>query len=591
MEPVRRYFAAYSSVLREGLTLPGQKGRFISVVVADALATLCEGGVVLLLARTASLAAQPMRPSPIGEGSIGQYFFDTLSRIATGFGIGEAQFMVLLAVVTSCLLLAISVILRFVAAKHSRKLARCYHMAIVERVVDEAVSPEKLTDISGEFDERELKTTVAQRSIHVSKSLEVLSRLFQALAFLAVATLAAFSVNWRLMFLITGLGALFVPAALIAMRVTHSSSQKFFNKGGSLLSSKVEEVLREARWKYVPVEAATAPGRDLLRSSTVLEYFELFDSIQLASARMMLFSGLMRLVLFSIGTGAIAYYIMTTDHNFSRIVIFACTLMLALRYVQGCLSYVSTLNLYYPQVARYLAVNGKTADRPITKSELPAIKTLVDPGFDGGAFRLKTAAMVSGMLIDVVTHAHLSRFQVSQWLHPLFRGVRLSPGDVAFCTVKSLNMTQSQNAPYTRSRDRSSMQAIDACLVSLGMSDAARAVGRGATDSSEGSAALAVAEILTSGASDVFVDSALILQLPEAMRGRLRNVLGDVRLYVLRDPSELLAIAPDLHIVLRDKAVSGLFKPGVGPEILATCCGIKTARETGTFEIDETLVH
>ena len=606
LQKVRAFGSAHVAIMRLGLRLPGQWHQALLISICDFGAVFCEGAVIVAIANASSAleTANAKSGSASATGSTAGWIVDGL----TAWGMSKTTVVLAISVVVACSLLVGSVLLHYWACVLSRRFARKLHLWWVRGLLNAAGDPRVIASGNLQHDQTELKNAVMQWSIHASKALEVLSRLLQVIVATLSFFFAAFVLNWELMSILVLLALAFAPVAgLVASRI-HSTADDFYNSSATQMGTIASRLLVESDRFSIPGLTNKKQVDAFLKSDALKGYFDGFDSVQLASANMALMTGLVRAVIFGVGVTLMAAWVVLYKEPIGRIVAFASILFISLRYLQNCFAYLATLNIYYPQVVRLMSLHDRvSAYYDADSAQLPrSIRAMTAPVPIIFRAKGKSVTLLPGSIVDVVGRFKTTKTDVSRWLPALVKAttppiaierLAFSGGRIADLASIDLNELDAM----LKAKGSGGLQDF---MTRLGFANEWRdyeaTVPAPAGESLDGEAlakiptalgaALIVAELCGSGASELIVDSALLTQLGSRSCELLPSVLGGRRLFATRTPERAPALNSLATLVIAHGALAAILGPDADEKLIADICRDDKDTKAGEVRLDDTLL-
>ena len=606
LQQVRAFSSAHIEVMRLGIRLPGQWPIAFLIWICDFGAVFCEGAVILAIAKaSAMLGAVSAKDSAAGEqfGTLNGF----VETLAGTIGLSKTAIVMTGSILLSCSLLVGSVILHYGASVQSRRFARNLHFWWLRGLMNAAGDPRVVASGLMQHDQTEMRNAVMQWSIHASKAFEVLSRLLQVVVATVSFFVAAFAMNWELMSLLLLLTLAFAPVAAFVARSIHARADDFYNSGATIMGGEAARVLVESDKYLIPGRSNKRRVDAFVTSNALIRYFDGFDSVQLASANMALMTGLVRAVLFGVGVTLMTAWVVLGKEPVGRIVAFASLLFIALRYLQNCFAYLATLNIFYPQVVRLLALHKRLspfyepADMPPLAADSRAEI--------GQSLSLKaqqgSAVLPPGSIIEIVGRFKVTKSDLPKWLPALGKasGSRLKYDDVAFCGGRVTDLSRIDLDAIELGLQGNGFSGLTGFMARLKLEDEWQTFTDGlpsGTSILDAAAldkialplgtALVFAVMRGSKAVELFADSGLVAQLKDASRDALGDVLGPCRLYVMQTPERVSLVRPQYILVITGGMLAAVLPPETDKKVLADLCRADEASKSGYVGLDDTML-
>jgi hypothetical protein len=605
---ISRFSRTYVRVFRDGVA--GQWRLFVAVCVSDVAAAVCQGmvvGTLVTASRVAPSAEQAATPSSF-LGYVGSF----LAGLTSNVDLSKSALIFYVAAAISAILLMVSVGSTYLAAILSRRLARRYHERSVVSLLESYFGKNCFGLLSNTSDFQVVQRALMQYSLHSSKALEAVSRLFQTTAFMLVFFASAFLVEWRVMSLMAACGLLFLPVIIFVARHTHSVASSFFETSSINMGQTAAQLLRTIDGFYQPNEDRNRQIDTFMRSEPVQVYFDNYDGIQLASDRMNFLTGLVRAGIFGFGMILITTAVAFGWVNTTIIVAFAGVLLLAFAYLQSLFSRLANLNLYYPQVVRFFSVQDYAKHDPVQpgSTALASTRRLIVGSFapkkqpEG---LLDTIDIGAGDVVDFLTAVPLSRYDMGRWLGPL-RGSAMPSfdgSDIVLVTNRVQDLSPLTIPDLETGLEKNGLGRIEDLARRLGVDDSFRKWHSRLTASngsvlldaatlkdlpSELRALVAFAVAASSNASTVFIEAGTVAHIRPERRQEARAVLAGKLVFVWRQPTVTAPLEPDCHLVLGANGQLALFSKGILDTVLQSALPEKAADAAQGDELEATLM-
>ena len=606
VQQIRAFSSAHIEVMRLGIRLPGQWPIAILIWICDFGAVFCEGAVILAIAN-----ASAMLGAVNAKDNAAAAQFGTLNGfvefLAGTIGLSKTTVVMTGSILVSCSLLVGSVILHYGASVQARRFARHLHFWWLRGLMNAAGDPRVVASGLIQHDQTEIRNAVMQWSIHASKAFEVLSRLLQVIVATVSFFVAAFAMNWELMSLLLLLTMAFAPVAAFVARGIHAQADDFYNSGATMMGGEAARVLVESDKYLIPGRSNKLRVDAFVSSNALMRYLDGFDSVQLASANMALMTGLVRAVLFGVGVTLMTAWVVLGKEPVGRIVAFASVLFIALRYLQNCFAYLATLNIYYPQVVRLLALHKRLS--PFYEPTETPPSAADNRAEIGQSLTLKaqqgSAVITPGSIVEIVGRFKVTKSDLPNWLPALVKasGSRLKYDEVAFCGGRVTDLARIDLDAVDLGLQRNGLSGLSEFMSRLKLKDEWQAFAEGLPGgtrildaASLGKipmplgTALVFAEMRSSKAVELFADSGLVAQLKDASRDALGDVLGPCRFYVMQTPDRVSLVRPQYILVITQGMLAAVLPPETDKKVLADLCRSDEASKSGYVSLDDTML-
>ena len=424
IEQIARFWRVYYTVLVVGLRVPGQR-RWIGALWFFEFATaFCQGLILATLAAGVRLASRADQFSVSVLGmmpSLKAIFGDSISPPTIIAG----------AVVLSSAFLVASVASRYLAAITSRRMGRNFHRHLAATVLRMA-NGGRLVPIDHVKSRKEMHFAATRNAIHVSKAFEVIAKLVPIAVFCVFFYAVTFAFIWEVSVIIGLAVCLLLPVCIHVSRRIHTSSNSYFNLHAQRFVGQIGSALAGIDAYFAPaLSRRTGISRQeaFLHTSEAKDYFDHFDAVQLASARMNFMTGVVKALIFAVGVASLCAVALIKQLDYFVITVFATSLYVSFNFLQSLLANLATMNVYYPQASAFYgfvtawAANSQFDRQPLTTNatsgSAPAVFRSQGPKSKFGAEYVDSAKVRPGSTIDLVTPGPIGRFNVKHWLEPL----------------------------------------------------------------------------------------------------------------------------------------------------------------------------
>ena len=606
--PISRFWRVYSTVLVEGLRDPRQRRRTIPLWIFEFAAAFCQGLVIATLAYGVRLASQPDRT--------GDLVLRNLPFLKALFGDTISPHTILAGtILLSSIFLVGSVVARYFSAIISRRMGRTFHQRLTAGVI--AMGGQgRLIPVDHIKSNKEVHFAAIRNAIHVSKAFTVLVTIVPTAVFCAFFFAVTFMLIWEVSAIIALTIVFLVPVCLHVSRRIHSAASSYFNLHAQRFGEQVGTAIAGMDAYFAPTLSKDPNGAS--RSKAIVyddraeEYFDHFDAIQLASARMGFMTGLVKAVIFAVGLASLCTVALLKQLDYSVIVTFATALYVSFNFMQSLLANLATMNVFYPQVSHFYALTKAwqagspfdprpTTDRPDVSDALPVFRSQGPKSAFAGV-RLESVEVPRGSLIDLVTAGPIGRFNVKHWLEPLARASKggIFSDDVTLFNSRALDLSPltladidsavSQHAGYGIQDIAEILEvrpSLETWIERRAQSPQTLTLSREALGNAGVDVwlVLYVAAAMASPARYVFFDGGLIRRPRET---QLRELMSNRFTFVWRAPTVAPSMQMDWRFLLKDGRLAAILP---GDSDLELVLGFyPDAKATQTPEVDDITV-
>lgn len=409
------FWRQYRAVAAEALE--GQLRRVAIIAAADAFGAASRVLVIGLLAICIDLIQHGAIEGPPALQMLGSLLIGHPADVSPQERMGV--FLTIAAAILA--LLALGSAATYGAQAEGRSLGRAYHRRCVGRLVRTAErlrpgvagpEPPGLDDIV---------RGATRNSMHMGRATVAMVGLLQTsinLAFLAVLLLV---LDPYLTLLVLGAVVVGAPVMYRVSARIQRDARGYFQEATRRWGSQVGNAARRLDSLVLPGDPPRASDELLLASPAADQYFEGRRRIQLASARMVLFAGLIRALVFTLMFVIFGYLGFEGKRGWGEMFAYLTALIVVATYGQGFLALVGKLNLVHPQVAAYRhtlrvlakAVRGRAARSrdASARAPLPLLRVAgaVPPHSE------RALELVPGMVVLWVSEVPAGRMGFAEW--------------------------------------------------------------------------------------------------------------------------------------------------------------------------------
>lgn len=342
----RRFTAAYSWMAREHLL--ANKPALTSILVLIAIGAISQGVMVAFLGFSID---RLQFGTPVGVAIVDESLPDSPA----------AQ----LALASICLLLLIGIggLSNYRATVKTRALARAFHYRCAQWAL--RVLARSTSLVRSDFPETlpETVRTIQRDPNHMGKALEVLVKLSEPVFRLVVSSVLLLWIEWRLTLLLAPAVLLLVPVVFRLHLNAKEISRRFFSKSAPQKQRRLGGWVRkicQQNARESSVEERLI-DRQYAADETILTYFDDYDQLQLAGARMQFAMSLTASVFMLFAFLGGGYAATLGDLSWGLMMAYILALLQAvasLQMVQACLT---NLSVFYPAVIRFQNFVGATS--------------------------------------------------------------------------------------------------------------------------------------------------------------------------------------------------------------------------------------
>lgn len=597
-----RFARVYIAVFRDGLT--GQSRRVMLVWIFEAVAALSQGLVIATIANGVHF----VEAMGTGQSEAMSGFKRTLFLALPAWLRTETGLLLGVIGVSTFLLIAAETS-RYLPAVIARKMARNYHQRLIRRLFD-YLADERSIRFRGNGGTVTLRIAALQYTMHTARAFQQLIQTPQTAVFFVFFFLATFLLMWQVSAALTMMSLIFLPVAFYASRSIHASAGTFFGDSARIFNGLVATTLMRLNSFYFEGDRAAKGSAAILETPMARSYFDGIDGVQLASARMGYITGMVKAVIFGTMLVSIGTLVILKKADPSLIVGYAIALYVALSYLQTLFGHLANLNIFYPQVAKSLAM-WEAWDRSagaygVSAARRPAVAATEE--FAAVADRkqqvpgaLPRVSVGAGAVIDLVSLDSIGRFNPDCWLQPLAtaRGRAFAPDE--FCLFNALPVNL---APMTLGdldlalTQRFGFSVLDLvgelrlkAEFDLWFGADNRSLDETSLDyelfqrmSGRVRHAVYLCTAVASGAPVVFLDGRLLYDFTPEQHGLIRARLRDRLLLVWRQPSQRQPLECDYRMLLKDGQIKAILPATVDDKVLLDVYAKAGARPVDELE-------
>lgn len=362
---VKRYASAIRLMLHEGFGTA--KWSVILTVVFDLLTLMSQAGALGILAqipryisRNNANETQSVLDTEGSSQSLNGWSF---AEIEDYFFSMSPDIFIPIVIGSSFLALLFTTVSTYFATYCGRKSARMYH----EKIVSECYRTISRSDFwrfgSQQANIKDIHFNLVQYSIHVSQAFERLIRLTPVLIALPTGAYVAFLLQPLATSILFVLAFILVPGTLLIGRRIHANASSFFDLEAVNFNGALTKSLHRNFYQALPFEVSSTDTKLELIDRPFKSFLKSYDLLQLSSAQMLLVTGIVRAIIF-FAVLIILYLIVYQNNNFAAVAVYGTILYIILNTVQSAISVIANLNVYAPQVFKYIRLRNKIYAAP-----------------------------------------------------------------------------------------------------------------------------------------------------------------------------------------------------------------------------------